>query len=277
MFLDNLTMPLIINYCTMVSNIFLYVFKNNTIKIKLPSFLSWSFKNSNGWKLQISWNYYFYKEQWSWPEKANEKKIMLMLICCWESFLVALLALNVIYLRHIVLLCIVHLCGLTSLIRFWKKWKSHITIVCVVSWNYHGVTALVKCFVNLNICSFDEMLRNFTFGFMSRVIVSNNLLISSIYNSPCRLYSNMWTWLDSIIHSNRANSILNINWFLPYLLQFIYLWCWYYLHNYFTDSIYTMYFIFLVIIYGLWICNKHLNNDLKMAQILLGILLWLNP
>ena len=46
-------------------------------------------------------------------------------------------------------------------------------------------------FVNLSIRSFDEMLRIFTFGFMSRVIVSNNVLISNSYNSPCRLYSKM--------------------------------------------------------------------------------------
>ena len=37
-----------------------------------------------------------------------------------------------------------------------------------------------EMFVNLNIRSFDEMLRIFTFGFMSRVIASNNVLISSI-------------------------------------------------------------------------------------------------
>ena len=46
-------------------------------------------------------------------------------------------------------------------------------------------------FVKLNIRSFDEMLRIFTFGFMSRVIVSNDVLISISYNSPCRLYSKM--------------------------------------------------------------------------------------
>ena len=40
----------------------------------------------------------------------------------------------------------------------------------------------------------------FTFGFMSRVIVSNNVLISNIYNSPCRLYSNIWSWWDSLLH-----------------------------------------------------------------------------
>ena len=49
-----------------------------------------------------------------------------------------------------------------------------------------------EMFVNLNIRSFAEMLRMFTFEFMSRVIISNNVLISNIYNSPCRLYSNIW-------------------------------------------------------------------------------------
>ena len=49
-----------------------------------------------------------------------------------------------------------------------------------------------EMFVNLSINSFDEILRIYTFGFSSRV-VSNNLLISNIYNSPCRLYSNIWT------------------------------------------------------------------------------------
>ena len=64
-----------------------------------------------------------------------------------------------------------------------------------------------EMFVNLNIHSFDEMLRIFTFGFMSRVIVSNNMLIglSNIYNSPCRLYSNNWCWWDSLLHINRVN------------------------------------------------------------------------
>ena len=37
-----------------------------------------------------------------------------------------------------------------------------------------------KMFVNLSIRSFDEMLRIFTFGFMSKVIVSNNVLIFNI-------------------------------------------------------------------------------------------------
>ena len=62
-----------------------------------------------------------------------------------------------------------------------------------------------EMFVNLNNRSFDEMLRIFTFGFMSRVIVSTEVLISNIYNSPYRLYSNIWSWCDSLLHLNRVN------------------------------------------------------------------------
>ena len=45
-----------------------------------------------------------------------------------------------------------------------------------------------EIFVNLSINSLNEMLRIFTFGFMSRLIVSKNLFILNIYNSSCRLY-----------------------------------------------------------------------------------------
>ena len=62
-----------------------------------------------------------------------------------------------------------------------------------------------EMFVNLSINSLDEMLRIFTFLFKSRVIVLNILLISNNYNSPCRLYSNIWSWLDSLLHINRVN------------------------------------------------------------------------
>ena len=47
-----------------------------------------------------------------------------------------------------------------------------------------------EMFVTLSIKGFDEMLRIFTFGF--RVTVSNNLLISNIYNSHCGLNSIIW-------------------------------------------------------------------------------------
>ena len=47
-------------------------------------------------------------------------------------------------------------------------------------------------FANLSIPSFAEVLRIIVFGFRSRIIVSNNLIISNIYNSTCRIYSYMW-------------------------------------------------------------------------------------
>ena len=56
-----------------------------------------------------------------------------------------------------------------------------------------------EMFVTVNMYSFDEKLRIFTFGFMSTVSVSNNLFISSIYNSPCHLYSNIWTWWKNLL------------------------------------------------------------------------------
>ena len=47
--------------------------------------------------------------------KRQMRKYMLTLIYCSESFLNVLLMLNVIYLRHTVLIYIVHQCGLTAL------------------------------------------------------------------------------------------------------------------------------------------------------------------
>ena len=40
-----------------------------------------------------------------------------------------------------------------------------------------------EMFVNLSIISFSDMFRILTYEIMSRVCVSNNLLISNIYNS----------------------------------------------------------------------------------------------
>ena len=55
-------------------------------------------------------------------------------------------------------------------------------------------------FVNLNIRSFDKLLRMFVFEFRSRIINSNNLLISIIYSSTCRIYSSMWKWWDNLLY-----------------------------------------------------------------------------
>ena len=53
---------------------------------------------------------------------------------------------------------------------------------------------------NLSIPSFDEVLKIFIFGFRSRLIVSNNLIISSIYNSTFGIYSYMGTWWDNLLY-----------------------------------------------------------------------------
>ena len=53
-----------------------------------------------------------------------------------------------------------------------------------------------EMFVNLNTRSFVELLRMFVW-----IINSNNLFISSIYNSTCRIYSNMWTWWDNLLYT----------------------------------------------------------------------------
>ena len=58
-----------------------------------------------------------------------------------------------------------------------------------------------EMFENLSIPSFDELLRIFVFGFRSRISVSNNLFISSIHNSTCRIYSYMWTWWDNLFNT----------------------------------------------------------------------------
>ena len=99
------------------------------------------------------------------------------------------------------------LCGLTAPKRLKKLKVAYNNSLCRfmrLPWR----NSASEMFVNLNIRSMDEMLRIFTFGFMSRVIASNNLLIYSIYNSPCRLYSNIWYWWDSLfplLHINRVN------------------------------------------------------------------------
>ena len=58
--------------------------------------------------------------------------------------------------------------------------------------------------VRSNAFIFTNKETSYTFGFMSRVIVSYNVLISNINNSPCRLYSNIWTWWDSLLHSKEV-------------------------------------------------------------------------
>ena len=57
-----------------------------------------------------------------------------------------------------------------------------------------------EMFVNLIIRSYDELLRMFVFGFRSRILNSNKLLISSIFNLTYCIYSNMWTWWNNLLY-----------------------------------------------------------------------------
>ena len=136
---------------------------------------------------------------WTWKDKW--RKYMLTLIYCSESSLNILMMLIVIYLRHTVLIYRVHQCGLTALKQLLKKWKLLTIIVRDVLWYYHGAIVLVKC---SQIYAFHHLMNYWeflflVFGFWSRIIVSNKLFISSIYNLTCRIYSYMWTWLDNLL------------------------------------------------------------------------------
>ena len=56
-----------------------------------------------------------------------------------------------------------------------------------------------EMFVNLNIISFGELLRKFVYSFQSRLIISDNILLSGIFNSTTPLYSPIWAWWYTIL------------------------------------------------------------------------------
>ena len=55
-----------------------------------------------------------------------------------------------------------------------------------------------EMFVNQNIKSFGELLRVFTHGFRSRIIISRNCILSSICNRSCSIYSKLWAWWQTL-------------------------------------------------------------------------------
>ena len=57
-------------------------------------------------------------------------------------------------------------------------------------WRYSASEMIV----NLNIKSFGEMLQCFVYGFRSRIMISENLMLIGIYNSPCIIYFKLCTW-----------------------------------------------------------------------------------
>ena len=66
---------------------------------------------------------------------------------------------------------------------------------------------------NLSIPSFDELLKIFVFGFWSRIIVSNKLFTSNIYNSTCRIYSYMWTWWDNLVYMFPNKMLISLDFY----------------------------------------------------------------
>ena len=56
-----------------------------------------------------------------------------------------------------------------------------------------------EMFVNLGIRSFGELLRKFVFSLKTRISVSHNSCLQSIYNSEISLFSKIWAWWDVIL------------------------------------------------------------------------------
>ena len=54
---------------------------------------------------------------------------------------------------------------------------------------------------NLDLHSFDEMLRIFVFSFRSRVTASHNQLIFGLCTAHCSVYSKVWAWFNSLLHN----------------------------------------------------------------------------
>ena len=87
-------------------------------------------------------------------------------------------------------------CTKTALKKLKVAYNNSLRRFMILPWR----NSASEMFANLGIPSFDELLRIFVFGFRSRIIVSTNLFISSIYNSTCRIYSCMWIWWDNLLY-----------------------------------------------------------------------------
>ena len=62
----------------------------------------------------------------------------------------------------------------------------------------HKHNSASETLVNLNILSFGDLLRRFVCSFQSRRIISDNILLSGIFNSTTLLYSPIWAWWHTI-------------------------------------------------------------------------------
>ena len=59
-----------------------------------------------------------------------------------------------------------------------------------------------EMFVNLNISSFNELLRKFVFSFKTRIIESDNSLMNGIVTSTISLFSSIWAWWSDILDTH---------------------------------------------------------------------------
>ena len=59
-----------------------------------------------------------------------------------------------------------------------------------------------EMFVNLNIPSFNELLRKFVFSFKTRIIESDNTLVNGIVTSTISLFSSIWAWWSDILDTH---------------------------------------------------------------------------
>ena len=96
--------------------------------------------------------------------------------------------------RCIVQICIVHLSGMILVKEQWKKIKITYNIILrrLLALSKHNSAS--EMFVNLNIPSFEELLRKYVYSFQSRLIISDNNLLSGIFNSTTPLYYPIWDW-----------------------------------------------------------------------------------
>ena len=60
----------------------------------------------------------------------------------------------------------------------------------------------IQMFVNLNIPSFNELLRKFVFSFKTKIIESDNSLVNGIVTSTISLFSSIWAWWSDILDTH---------------------------------------------------------------------------
>ena len=67
----------------------------------------------------------------------------------------------------------------------------------------HSSATASEMFVQLNIKSFGELMRNNIYSFMNRLQCSSDLILSSICKSTVPLHSNIWTWWHDVLTHER--------------------------------------------------------------------------